>query len=218
MRSYDQFCGLAYALDVIGDRWNLLVVRELLLGPRRHRDLVEALPGIASNLLGDRLRALEDVGIVTRDAADGRKSVVYSLTPRGEDLRESVLALVRWGSGAMTAGPRPDDTVRPAWVGLALEALLTGRPSSRTGTIALLTGPDAVLIRLDPAGTHVTTVPAGHADTADAVLDAPAALLLGLVSGAVPLAVVTIRAQLVRDPDALLPALAGAGAAVRARA
>ncbi|WP_449386190.1 winged helix-turn-helix transcriptional regulator [Cellulomonas soli] len=218
MRSYDQFCGLAYALDVIGDRWNLLVVRELLLGPRRHRDLVEALPGVASNLLGDRLRALEDAGIVARDAADGRKSVVYSLTPRGEDLRESVLALVRWGSGAMAAGPRPDDTVRPAWVGLALEALLTGRPSPRAGTVALLTGTGAVLVHLDPIGTQVTTGPAACADTADAVLDAPPALLLGLVAGAVPLAVIAARAAVVRDPDTLLPALAGAGAAVRVRA
>ncbi|WP_448630988.1 winged helix-turn-helix transcriptional regulator [Cellulomonas soli] len=114
MRSYDQFCGLAYALDVIGDRWNLLVVRELLLGPRRHRDLVEALPGVASNLLGDRLRALEDAGIVARDAADGRKSVVYSLTPAARTCasRSSPScagAAVRWppDPGPTTPSDRP---------------------------------------------------------------------------------------------------------------
>ena len=80
MRSYDQYCAVARALDVVGDRWTLLIVRELLLRPCRYRELQEGLPGVATNLLADRLRHLEESGVVTRDE-QGR----YELTARGKD-------------------------------------------------------------------------------------------------------------------------------------
>lgn len=232
MRSYDQFCGLAYALDLVGDRWTLLVVRELLVAPRRHRELVDALPGVASNLLAERLRGLEQAGLVERDATEGRKSVVYSLTARGQDLREPVLALVRWGSVAMTAGPRTQDAVRPQWVGLALEAFLTGHRSPRQGTVVLRVREDQredVVVHLDPQGTRVEVVAvetdqpadrtdpidsadhADHADRAVAALEAPPAVVLGLVTAALPLAAALTLARHVDDSHGLLPLLAGAG-------
>ena len=89
MRSCDQYCAVARALDVVGDRWTLLIVRELLLRPCRYRELQEGLPGVATNLLADRLRHLEESGVVTRDE-QGR----YEVTAEGKD--SSPRARVRW--------------------------------------------------------------------------------------------------------------------------
>jgi DNA-binding HxlR family transcriptional regulator len=114
-RRYNQFCALARALDVVGERWTLLLVRELLLGPKRFTDLLAALPGIGRNLLAARLRELEAGGVLERE---GRR---YRLTVRGRGLEEPVLALTRWEMEAMTA-PRPGDKRRPGWYALAMWA------------------------------------------------------------------------------------------------
>jgi DNA-binding HxlR family transcriptional regulator len=110
VRSYRQYCALARALDIVGERWTLLVVRELLDGPRRYAELLDGLPGIASNLLADRLRSLQAAGVAERHA-DGR----YALTSWGEDLREPVYALGRWAAPLM---PRPagSDASRSRWL------------------------------------------------------------------------------------------------------
>src|SRR3954452_4793893 len=99
MRSYGQYCSVARALDVIGDRWTLLIVRELLLqGACRYTDLREGLPGIATNLLADRLRELEAAGLVDRqDAPPPIATTLFRLTPRGEALRPVIDELGRWG-------------------------------------------------------------------------------------------------------------------------
>src|SRR5213082_2257205 len=100
MRSYRQYCALARALDVVGDRWTLLIVRELLIrGPSRYTDLQYGLPGIATNLLADRLRELEAEGIVTKeDAPPPVATTLFRLTPRGEALDSVLTALGRWGA------------------------------------------------------------------------------------------------------------------------
>jgi DNA-binding HxlR family transcriptional regulator len=99
LRSYDDPCGVARALDVIGDRWALLVVRELLFGPRRFAQLRAGLPGISPNVLAQRLRDLTDAGVVTRDRLGPPASVpVYQLTSRGRALEPVLLELGRWGS------------------------------------------------------------------------------------------------------------------------
>ena len=96
-RSYGQYCAVARALDLIGERWTLLLVRELLLGPRRYTDLLRGLPGIGTNLLADRLRELESAGLVARRTLPPpASSSVYELTPLGEGLRATVLELGRW--------------------------------------------------------------------------------------------------------------------------
>ncbi len=87
-RSYGQYCGLARALDVVGDRWNLLIVRQLLIAPARYRELVEGLPGVATNLLADRLRDLETAGVIERRLAEKGNAVLYALTPWGAELRD----------------------------------------------------------------------------------------------------------------------------------
>ena len=107
VRSYGQFCGLARALDVVGDRWNLLIVRELLVGPMRYGELAASLGGIATNLLADRLRSLESSGVIERRLGQ-TSGVVYALTPWGSELREAVEALIRWSFPLMVSGPGGD--------------------------------------------------------------------------------------------------------------
>ena len=102
-RSYDQYCGLARALDVLGERWTLLVVRNLLLGPQRYSELLRGLPGITTNLLAKRLREMEEQGLIERGADDG-----YRLTPLGEALEPAIHALGRWGWQRMGKPTRRD--------------------------------------------------------------------------------------------------------------
>src|SRR5690606_41307941 len=98
-RSYRQFCALAFALDVVGERWTLLIVRELLAGPRRFTDLLDGLPGISPNLLSERLKRLEQQGLLVRRALPPpAASAVYDLTEYGHGLDPALLALGRWGS------------------------------------------------------------------------------------------------------------------------
>lgn len=98
MRSYAQYCPLARALEVVGDRWTLLVLRELFLSPKRFTDIEQRLPGIAPNLLSSRLKDLEAAGLVTRRRLDPpAASTVYELTDRGRGLESAVLELARWG-------------------------------------------------------------------------------------------------------------------------
>lgn len=98
-RSYHQYCGLAYALDIIGERWTLLIVRELVAGPRRFTDLMEGLPGISTNLLTERLKSLEQAKILRRRVLPPPAgSTVYELTPLGQGLEKALLDLGKWGS------------------------------------------------------------------------------------------------------------------------
>src|SRR5918912_1251123 len=95
---YHQYCGAARALDVVGDRWTLLIVRELMLRPRRFTDLIDGLPGISRNLLSERLRALEGEKVVSREELPPPAArQVYALTDDGRDLANAMVPLVAWG-------------------------------------------------------------------------------------------------------------------------
>jgi DNA-binding HxlR family transcriptional regulator/putative sterol carrier protein len=117
---YEQYCGAARALDVVGDRWTLLIVRELCLGPRRFTDLIDGLPGISRPLLTERLRALERDGIIRRqELPPPAARQVYELTEDGCDLADAMIPLVAWG--ARRLGPRePTESFRPHWGALAM--------------------------------------------------------------------------------------------------
>src|ERR671918_691807 len=128
-RSYGQYCGLARALDVVGDRWNLLIVRQLLMAPARYRELLDGLPGVASNLLTDRLRDLETAGVVERRLAEEGNAVVYALTPWGAELREPIEGLIRWSTPLMVSGPGHGQ-FRAEWFVVALPALLGSRTAA----------------------------------------------------------------------------------------
>jgi DNA-binding HxlR family transcriptional regulator len=98
-RSYGDLCGIARALDIVGERWALLVVRELVFGPKRFVDLHRGLSGVSHNVLSQRLRELEDAGVIIRRVlGPPAGSRVYELTPRGRELEPVLLALGRWGS------------------------------------------------------------------------------------------------------------------------
>ena len=115
-RSYDQFCAVARALDAVGERWSLLIVRELLGGPRRYTDLHADLPGVSTDILATRLKQLESEGLVVRRKLERPASaMVYQLTERGLMLRQVVDALGVWGMDAL-GDPRPTDAVRGHWV------------------------------------------------------------------------------------------------------
>jgi DNA-binding HxlR family transcriptional regulator/putative sterol carrier protein len=122
-RNYGQYCGLATALDVVGERWTLLIVRELLFGPRRYGDLLAALPGVGTNLLAERLKFLTAQGMLRKVASSNPKDKGYELTELGWQLRQPVLDLARWGLTFLGA-PSDDQEVRPHWGFLAVQAMM----------------------------------------------------------------------------------------------
>jgi len=125
-RNYKQFCGLARALDRVGERWTLLVVRNLMLGPRRYTDLLEELPGLTTNLLAERLRELEQMDLVVkRKAPPPVRASVYELTPAGRALEPALMELARWG-GRFMDRPTKADTVNVGWALLSLKRRYRG--------------------------------------------------------------------------------------------
>jgi DNA-binding HxlR family transcriptional regulator len=125
-RNYKQFCGLARALDSVGERWTLLIVRNLLLGPKRYSDLLEELPGITTNLLAARLRELESAGLVLkRKAAPPVRATVYELGASGRALEPAIMELARWG-GRFMDGPKAQDTLNIGWGLLSLKRRYRG--------------------------------------------------------------------------------------------
>ena len=199
-RSYAQYCGLARALDVVGDRWNLLIVRQLLIAPARYRELVEGLPGVATNLLADRLRDLETAGVIHRLLADEGNAIVYALTPWGAGLREPIGALIRWATPLMGRGP-DGDGFQAQWLIVALRALLAGQTARRSATIAVDVDDELIDVRVTRAGVEVT---AHDGAELDATIRADAPILLGLAAGVLTL-----------DQTAGLAAIDGDGSAIR---
>jgi DNA-binding HxlR family transcriptional regulator len=123
VRSYHQFCALARALDVIGERWTLLIIRELFARECRYSDLREALPGIATNLLAQRLRDLQAHGVIeAHDAPAPVRATVYRLTTRGRGLAPVLASLVSWGAPLLNS--QAGDEFRMHWMALGLPALL----------------------------------------------------------------------------------------------
>ncbi|MEU9384596.1 winged helix-turn-helix transcriptional regulator [Streptomyces sp. NPDC048279] len=125
-RSYDQFCSAARALDLVGDRWTLLIVRELLAGPRRYTDLHADLPGVSTDVLASRLKDMERDGLTTRRRLPPPAAAyVYELTRRGGELLAVIQALGSWGESEL-GERRPTDAVRAHWFALPLLRALDG--------------------------------------------------------------------------------------------
>ncbi len=137
MKRYDQYCPIACSLGLIGERWTLLVVRELMHGPKRYTDLVDGLNGIGTNILAARLKALETAGLVERrKLPPPAASSVYELTPTGQQLRPVLHELARFGARLM--GPPPLDALDPGWLVEALDLALS--PISPVGRLAFRIG------------------------------------------------------------------------------
>jgi DNA-binding HxlR family transcriptional regulator len=183
MRSYGQFCALAKALDVVGDRWTLLVIRELMLrGGCRYTDLREGLPGIATNLLADRLRALEGEGIVVReDAPPPIAATLFSLTPRGEELRPVLEGLISWGVPYIARDPEPDDELRSHWLTWPAERFLCDTEPDRAPVTIEVRGEGEPVV-VEVGGGEVRARP-GRATSPDAVLEGEPHTAFRLLSG-----------------------------------
>jgi DNA-binding HxlR family transcriptional regulator len=182
MRSYDEYCSVAKSLDLIGDRWTLLVVRELLLrGPSRYTDLRNGLPGVATNLLADRLRDLEAAGLVAREEAPPPiATTLFRLTERGAELKPVLDELMRWGLPLM-ADQREEDVVRSHWLAGAIEVMLADRrPDGDPVTLELRLGDEPITVAAREGEMKVTI---GAASDPDAVLAGPAKPIMGLLLG-----------------------------------
>jgi DNA-binding HxlR family transcriptional regulator len=182
VRSYDEYCAIAKSLDVVGDRWTLLIVRELALrGGCRYTDLRQGLPGIATNLLADRLRELEHAGVVAReDAPPPIATTLFHLTPRGEQLRPVLDDLFRWGLPLMVE-QKPDDAVRSHWLAGALEVMLSDHsPEQPPVAIEIRTGDQPITIEAADGNVRIRLSAAEHPDL---VLSGAPQPILGLVFG-----------------------------------
>lgn len=187
MRSYEEFCAIAKSLDVVGDRWTLLIVRELALrGPSRYTDLRNGLPGIATNLLADRLRELERAGVIAREEAPPPiATTLFALTARGEGLRPVLEDLTRWGLPLMTED-KPDDAVRSHWLASALELMLAAPlPDGPSVTLELQTGDQPIVLEARDGAIHTEL---RSADNPDATLIGAPRPIMGLLLGLIELA------------------------------
>jgi DNA-binding HxlR family transcriptional regulator len=180
MRTYGDRCGIARALDVVGERWALLVVRELLLGPKRFTDLRAGLWHVGPDVLSQRLRELEAAGLVRRATLPPpAASKVYELTPRGAELEPVVLALGRWGSAA----PVPDDArIGPDAFVIALMTLYA--PDGAGGTFELRLGDQTFTVA--PDGDRLAAR-RGAADAPELVLEGDPGALAGWLWHGAPL-------------------------------
>src|ERR671936_3163408 len=123
-KRYEQYCPVAHALDLVGERWALLVVRELIHGPKRYTDLAEHLPGIGTNVLASRLRDLEECGIIAkRTLPPPAASRVYELTDYGRELKPAMRELALWVASSL-GPPTAEDELFPGWLANAVDVVL----------------------------------------------------------------------------------------------
>lgn len=149
-KRYDQYCPVCHALGLVGERWALLVVRELLRGPKRYTDIADGLPGIGTNILAARLRELEKAGVVRkRKLPPPAASTVYELTEYGQELEEPLYALARWGARSL-GPPGPGEDFYPEW-GLNAFAALLDSVAARdlSETYVMRVADDVYTVRLD---------------------------------------------------------------------
>lgn len=179
-RAYGQYCGLVRAAEIIGERWGLLIVRDLLVGPRRFTDLLRGLPGIPTNVLTTRLKELEAADVIRRRLVPRPGgAIVYELTPYGAELEEIVVRLGCWGAKSL-GEVRPGEIVTPASMVMAMRS--TFRPEAARGfhaTYELHLGPVVVHMRVDDGRVDVGEGPVADADL---VIEAGPAIR-GLMAG-----------------------------------
>ena len=179
---YDQFCALARAAEILGERWTLLITRELLLGPKRFSDVKGRLDGINASVLSQRLDSLIEYGLIERSyLPPPAASMVFQLTEAGLALRPAIFELIRWG-GRFLMPPRPGERREPEWTGLVLQAYARkGRvPRKRFEFRIRENGSEAVFA---VTGTSEGTVISAGPAEADARLWAGFEDALGLMSG-----------------------------------
>ncbi len=179
---YAQYCPVARAAEVVGERWTLLIVRELLLGPRRFSDLMPALTGVSPSVLTSRLASLEERGVVAkRTLPPPAASTVYELTPLGRALQPMLMELGRWGI-ALLDERRPDDYFDPAWVELGL-AMLARPGSSPPRRIAVHVPLEHGELALGLVGGEDGTVVSREISEPEVSIHGSSAVVMGMATG-----------------------------------
>lgn len=215
-RSYDQYCGLAGALDLLGERWTLLIVRELMSGPKRYTDLADGLPGIGTSLLAGRLAKLERSGVIERRVLPPpAASTVYELAPAGHELGAALGPLITWGLRHAVPETPGDRRVSATWSAVpfthsADPAMLAGIEA----TYELRIGETSALLRVHEGRAEV--LPEGSV-APDAVISMDAATMAALGAGRRTIGEATADGAITIDGDlraaaALTAAFEGAGA------
>jgi len=190
VRSYGEYCSIAKALDVVGDRWTFLIIRELLIrGACRYTDLKDGLPGIATNLLSDRIRELEAAGLVRReDAPPPVATTLFRLTDAGVELEPVLDAIGRWGVRYMVE-PAEGDEFRGHWFAFPVSFFLRDRdPDGPPVSIELRSASSPVVIEVSGGSARMRL---GTAEAPDLVLRGEPRLILALFSGQLTVAEVT---------------------------
>jgi DNA-binding HxlR family transcriptional regulator/putative sterol carrier protein len=185
MRSYMQYCSVAHALDLVGERWALLIVRELILGPKRFRELHEGLPAVSTNVLSNRLKELETTGVIRRRLLPRPATgAVYELTEYGRELEDIVVALGRWG--AKTIEARSEQAFKPEWFAIALLGSFRAESARRIRATYELRLDGAVFhLRVDRGRLEHGRGPAKDADlVVETDSESLFALLMGQISAA----------------------------------
>ena len=181
MKKFDQYCPVAHALSLVGERWSLLVVRELLHGPKRYTDLTHGLPGIGTNILAARLRDLEECGVVQKKKLPPpAPATVYELTEYGKGLNEAMYALARWGARSL-GPPGPGDELYPEWGVNALPALFNPEEArGLTETYVLEIDGDVFTARIENGSLEASI---GAAHNADLVVEVDIETFFALAGG-----------------------------------
>ena len=163
-KTYAQYCPVAHALELVGERWALLIVRELLNGPKRYTDLADALPGIGTNILAGRLRDLENGGVIQKRLLPPPAAAkVYELTEYGEGLREPLYALARWGARSL-GPPRSADSLSPGWLLNAVRAVCSPDERIRDRVFELRVDDEVATVTFDDGRSVVEPGPAEEPD------------------------------------------------------
>ena len=199
---YRQFCALARAAEIVGERWTLLIIRELLIGPKRFSDLLDHLGGMSPTLLTARLAALIENGMVRKVTWPGPVSAqVYELTESGREIQPAIRELIRWG-GRFLFPPRPDDDFEPDWVLLGLDAIARRTPVPAISVGLVVTHGKKSAPFTIAGGQNGTTITRGDAGS-KATLEAPFDAVLQIVGKRISLdkALADNRAKL-RGPAA----------------
>jgi DNA-binding HxlR family transcriptional regulator len=186
-RTYNQYCATARALDIVGERWTLLLVRELLTGPKRFGDLSASLTGMGAGLLAARLKYLQDEGVVRQvTLPPPARTPAYALTEAGADLREAVLALARWGMTWTPPQPTEGELFRPGWLVLGLQAIFDAEAAAGMRVVYEFRVDDEVFhVRIEDGAVETVH---GPAQRPDVVVTAAADAFIDLMVGGVSMA------------------------------
>ena len=212
MKTYGQRCPIARGLDIVGERWTLLVVRELMLGPRRYTDLTDGLPGVGTNILASRLADLQSAGVVAkRELPPPTAVTVYELTEAGRALAGTLSALSEWGERYGTPASE-SQAVRPQWI---LTGIARRHPEVLAGrSCELRVGRD--VFELSGNGRELS-IAAGAARSPDAAIALESNVFFGLATGRIPPRTARERAALEGDHEVAARVLDLISGAVRPR-